>query len=356
MTANRTEVCLESLGENQEKTPMPYSLQGKTVLVTGGTGFIGRPLTAKLLSLGASVRVMIRNRNDAHTLAPGIDPVIGDLTDAESLRQAVRGCQAVVHLAAALGDRFEPRAHFRQVNIEGTRSLAEAALSCGVERFIHISSVWAYGLVPCEGIDETFPLKASNTPYGDTKAEGQKVVERLSMERALPSVIVQPGDVYGPADQKWTVGPMTLMLSGNFKLIDQGKGIFQPIFVDDLVEGIVLAAEKGRIGESYILCGAERTTFHEYFRQLAVIAGVQKLPSVPYWLAMTMATLAESFARLTGGTPPFTRTGVRGTYRQDSYSMLKAKQQLGFQPRTSLAEGLKRIEAWSTRAPGAPVS
>ncbi len=323
---------------------MSYSLQDKTVLVTGGTGFIGRHLTSKLLSVGARVRVLVHNRNNPNALDPGIEPAFGDLTDSESLLQAVRGCQVVFHVAALLGDRFEPRSHFWRVNVDGTRSLAEAALLNRVERFIHVSSVWAYGLVPREGIDETFPLKPSNTPYGDSKAEGQKVIERLHKERALPSVIVQPGDVYGPTDQKWTRGPIELMRSGKFKLIDQGKGVFQPIFVDDLVEGIVLAAEKGRIGESYILCGDERTTFETYFRQLAAIARVQKLPSAPSFMAMAMATLAEGFARLTGTTPPFTRTGVRGTGpRKDTYNIRKAKVQLGFQPKTSVVEGLKRI-------------
>ncbi len=323
---------------------MSYSLQDKTVLVTGGTGFIGRHLTSKLLSVGARVRVLVHNRNNPNALDPGIEPAFGDLTDSESLLQAVRGCQVVFHVAALLGDRFEPRSHFWRVNVDGTRSLAEAALLNRVERFIHVSSVWAYGLVPRKGIDETFPLKPSNTPYGDSKAEGQKVIERLHKERALPSVIVQPGDVYGPTDQKWTRGPIELMRSGKFKLIDQGKGVFQPIFVDDLVEGIVLAAEKGRIGESYILCGDERTTFETYFRQLAAIARVQKLPSAPSFMAMAMATLAEGFARLTGTTPPFTRTGVRGTGpRKDTYNIRKAKVQLGFQPKTSVVEGLKRI-------------
>lgn len=343
--------------ENPTEIAVNYSLQNKKVLVTGGTGFIGRPLTAKLSSLGARIRVLVRNRNDMKTLGPHMEPALGDLTDGESLLQAVRGCQVVVHLAAILGDRFVPRSRYLQVNVEGTGTLAEAALRSGVERFIHVSSVWAYGLVPREGIDESFPLKPSDTPYGDTKAESQKVIERLAKERALPAVIVQPGDVYGPADQKWTLGPMDLMRAGKFKLIDQGKGVFQPIFVDDLVDGIVLAAEKGRVGESYILCGEERTTFQAYFLQLATITGVESLPSIPQWLAMTMAAMAEGFARLTGSTPPFTRTGVRGTgNRRDSYSTVKARQQLGFQPKTSITEGLRQIEAWSTQAPEALAS
>jgi nucleoside-diphosphate-sugar epimerase len=322
---------------------MSYSLSGKKVLVTGGTGFIGRHLTSKLLSVGARVRVLVHNRNNPKALDPGIEPIFGDLTDIESLLQAVHGCQVVFHVAALLGDSFEPRSRFCRVNVEGTRNLAEATLRDGVERFIHISSVWAYGLVPRE-IDETLPLKPSNTPYGDSKAEGQELVQRLCRERALPAVIVQPGDVYGPDDQKWTLGPLSLMQSGKFTLIDHGIGIFQPIFVDDLVEGILLAAEKGCIGESYILCGEERTTFERYFRQLAAIAQVQKLPSAPSFMAMAMATLAEGFARLTGTTPPFTRTGVRGTGpRKDSYDIHKAKVQLGFQPKTSVVEGLKRI-------------
>jgi nucleoside-diphosphate-sugar epimerase len=321
-----------------------YSLKEKAVLVTGGTGFIGRHLVPRLRTAGASVRVLVRKADGARAPAAEVEWVLGDLTDEASLREAVRGCQVVIHMAALLGDKFEPRSRFREVNVQGTRSLAEAALRSGVERFIHVSSVWAYGLVPSERIDETFPPRPSRTPYGDSKAECQETIERLCRERGLPAVIVQPGDVYGPEDQKWTLGPLDMMRSGKFTLVDHGKGVFQPVFVDDLAEGIVLAAERGRVGESYILTGEERTTFHEYFRQLGAIIGVHDLPSVPYWLAMTMASLAEGLARLTGTAPAFTRTGVRGTRRADGYSIQKARDALGFRPKTSLAEGIKLIE------------
>ena len=149
---------------------------------------------------------------------------------------------------------------------------------------------------------------------------------------------------------------MALMRSGKFKLIDEGKGLFQPIYLDDLVEGIAQAVEKGRVGESYILCGEEITTFNVYFRRLAAIAKVQKLPSVPYRLAITMAAIAEMFAQLTHTAPPFTRTGVRRTHRRDSYSIRKAKEQLGFCPKTTLAEGLNRIEESLKQVPETSVS
>jgi len=322
------------------------TLSGKRVLVTGGTGFIGRHLLPQLQRTGAAVRVLVRDAEASADLAPGIERSLGDLRDQESLRRAVSGCQVVVHLAAMLGDQFEQESLFRQVNVEGTRMLAEAALDAKVERFVHVSSVWAYGLVPREGIDESSPLAISRTSYGDTKMESEQVIQRLCAERALPAVIVQPGDVFGPGDQKWTLGPMELMRKGKFTLIDQGRGLFQPVFIDDLVEGIVLAMENGKVGERYILCGEEVVTFKDYFQQLARVAGVQKLASAPQWLAMTMARLAEGLARVRGTTPPFTTTGVRGTgTRRDTYSVRKAREQLGFRPRTTVSEGIRRVEA-----------
>lgn len=326
---------------------MEYSLKGKKVLVTGGTGYIGSHVLPRLTSLGAIVRVLTRSTDKGRVFSdPSIEYCTGNLADQESLANVIKDSQVIFHFAAVLGDKFKSLPYYRLVNVDGTRRLAEAALENNIERFFHVSSVWAYGLVSRSEINETFPLSASDTPYGDTKMEGQQIVQELLREKGLPVVIIQPGDVYGPKDMKWTIDPMRLMKAGKFQLVNGGAGLFQPIFIDDVVDGILLAAQKGKVGESYILCGEEILTFREYFQQLADIVEVDKLPSVPYRFAMTMATLAEAFAKLTNAIPPFTRTGVRGTYRQDTYSIKKAQKELGFKPKTITREGIKKIRAW----------
>jgi nucleoside-diphosphate-sugar epimerase len=322
---------------------MSYDLKGKRILVTGGTGYIGKYLIDRLLNLDVFIRVLVRRDNDMVIKSDKLQYFFGDLMDEASLDRAVNGCQVVMHLAAVLGDKNEPLSVYRRINIDGTKALAEAAIRHKVELFLHTSSVWAYGLEPKSCIDETHQLKLSGTPYGDTKAESQKIIEDLRKEKGLPGIIVQPGDVIGPGDTKWTIGPLNLMKSGKFTLVDNGKGLFQPIYIADVVEGMLLAAQKGRIGEVYILCGSETVTFKEYFYLLAALAGVDKLPSVPYWLAISMAVTIEAASKIFMFKPPFNKTGIIGTSRENTYSITKAQKELGFVPRVTIKEAIREI-------------
>ena len=331
---------------------MAYDLVGKDVLVTGATGFIGSRVAKELARRGARVRALARDPAKARDLAsPGISVVVGDMADPDSIEKAVQGCQLVLHFAGTTNE-FKPRAHFERVNIEGTRVLAEAALRERVERFVHISTVWVYGLRSGPGICETSECKASGQAYSDTKLEAERAIRRLINERDLPAIILQPSEVYGPGDPNWTVRPLDLIRTGRMVLANGGRGLIQPIFIEDLVQGVLLAVDTGRTGETYILCGPEAVTIREYFSYFTRMLGKKRPPAVPGLLALGAASVAELVSRVFKSPPVFTRQEVLSTMATATYDGGKAARELGFAPRTTLAEGMREVEGWLSASSG----
>jgi nucleoside-diphosphate-sugar epimerase len=325
---------------------MGYELKRKVVLVTGATGFIGSRVTIELVKRGARVRALARNPAKAQDFgSTGISVVIGDMTDPGALVRAVRGCQAVFHFAGTTNE-FKPRSYFERVNIDGTRILAEAALRERVEQFIHVSTVWVYGLRSGPGICETSACQASGQSYSDTKLEAERVVRRMIDKRGLPAIILQPSEVYGPGDPNWTERPLDLIKSGRMVLANGGRGLVQPVFIDDLVRGALAAAENGGLGETYILCGPEVVTVREYFSHFARMLGKGHLPSLPGRLALGTAAVAEWVARISRRAPIFTRQEVLSTMATATYDGRKAERELGFVAKTTLAEGMAKVESW----------
>jgi dihydroflavonol-4-reductase len=321
-----------------------WDSRGKLVLVTGATGLLGGMTARRLLAEGARVRGLARQPARAAELAAaGAEIVVGDLTDAPSLERAVEGCQAVFHFAGALTNEFRPWSYFRQVNIEGARHLALAALAGRVERFLHCSTAWVYGMAAGEDTSESTPHQYSGEPYCDTKLDAEEVIRSLVRDKELPAVIVQPTEVYGPDDRNWTLGPLELIRAGHMVLAAGGSGLVQLVYQDDAVDGILAAARHGLVGEAYIIGGAEAVTIREYFLSLARMTGREHLPSVPGWLAVAAAGLLELGSRVSGRTPLFTQGAVRGTMVHATYRIDKARTELGFAPRIDFRVGLERI-------------
>lgn len=336
-----------ALAEARRKGGGMYDIHGKRILVTGATGLVGGAVIRRLLDGGVSVRALARDPGRARDLLGAeVEVLAGDMTDPASLRNAVRGCPVVFHFAAVLNE-FRPLGFYRATNVEGTRALAEAALAEGVERFLHMSTIAVYGLRAMGRIHESSPRAPCGDLYGDTKLEAEELIRHMAASRGLPAVIVQPTQVYGPGDRAWTMRPIELIRAHRMFLVDGGRGLVSPISIDDLAEGVLAAVRAGRVGESYILCGPSTVSIRELFEAYARMLGAEtRLPSIPLWLAVALAGIAEAAAMLSGAKPIFKRSELRRTARRADFDGTKAREELGFAAMVTLEEGMRAVAKW----------
>lgn len=322
----------------------------RVILVTGATGFIGRHLTDALARSGARVRALVRSLEKGRSVLPtSVDLCVGDVLDGESVRRAVEGCRMVIHLANIIpraGTAGEP---VEDVNVAGTRIVVDAALNARVDRFLHVSSVAVYGHAGMGERTEDSPTAPGGDSYSRTKYLAERVVRSAILEAALPAIILRPGAIYGPYDEGWTLTPLRMIKSGRLALPFGGRGLIQPLYVTDLVDGLIRSLERGRIGEVYILTGTEVVTIKSFFSRLGGMIGRPRIRTIPGWLALAAAGVIERFAKLARKRPLVTREQVRYAARRMTFSHDKANRELGFKPAVRLEEGLGNVEEWLRR-------
>lgn len=235
------------------------------VFLTGGTGFIGQPLTRQLLQRGWKVKALVRNPQSPQSRAIqvlGAELVTGDITDLESMRAPMQGVDLVIHNAAwyELGINAEGKKQMQAINVQGTENVLRLASEHTIPRTIHISSTVAFGETGSQMRDETFKRESPyHSCYEQTKSEAHEIAQQYQ-QRGLPLIIVCPNAVIGANDHSGYGYFLRLYL--NHLLIPFGWApdrFVSPVHVDDMAEGITLAAEKGQIGETYILSGEPHT-------------------------------------------------------------------------------------------------
>lgn len=318
------------------------------VLVTGGTGFVGANIVRELLAEGATVRVLARPASDRRALAGlRVEVVEGDLVDPRSLARAVARVQAVFHVAADYRLWAPDPGPLYRANVEGTRAVLDAAGQAGVARIVYTSTVGALG-IPKDGTPGTeatpVTLRDMVGPYKRSKF----LAEQVALERAragLPVVIVNPSAPVGPWDVKPTpTGQMILdfMRGRLYGTLETGLNL---IHVRDVARGHLLAAERGKPGERYIL-GAENVSLGEILRRLAAITG-RPAPRlrVPYGLAWCGAVCLEGVARVTRRPPQFSLTAVRMARKRMYFSPARAVRELGL-PQTDTRAALHEAVEW----------
>jgi dihydroflavonol-4-reductase len=315
----------------------------KPVLVTGATGFVGWHVARTLLNRGDMVRVLARDPKRVREL-DGAEIARGDLRDSDSLKRAVAGCAVVYHVAAdyRLWTR-EPREMFRS-NVDGTRALLDAARAAGVERVVYTSTVGCIGIPESAIGDEDTPVSIAemNGPYKKSKF----LAEQIAREKTdLPVVIVNPTAPVGDHDFKPTpTGRIVVdFLRGKMPgFVDTGLNV---VDVRDVAEGHLLACERGRARERYIL-GSENLTLEEIFRKLAEIAG-RPAPKirVPYPLAYAYGAVSTAWASVTGREPLAPLDAVRMSRKRMWVRHDKAARDLGYSPGPAQA-ALKRAVEW----------
>ncbi|MCC6765278.1 MAG: NAD(P)-dependent oxidoreductase [Deltaproteobacteria bacterium] len=311
------------------------------VCITGALGFIGRRLGERYRAAGARV-TGVDLRDD-----PALAVVGGDLTTPGEWRRALEGADLVIHTAALVGMGGDEAAFWR-ANCLATRHVLAAAAAAGVRRLVHLSSIVAFGFDYPDGVDEHYPLRPNGVPYVDTKVASEQAVLQAHAGGEVACTIVRPGDVYGPGSHFWTVSPLRAIAAGRFVLPAMGEGQVSPVFVDDLVDGIVRAAAAPEAaGQVFTVTGGETVTTSVFFGHYARMLGKASVPAAPTPLVLT---LAATLGRLLGD-GDITPAAVRYIARRGGYSIAKARARLGYQPAIDLAEGMRRIEEWA-RATG----
>ncbi len=318
------------------------------VLVTGATGFIGSHVARLLVERGDRVRAFTRPNSRRDNLA-GLDleVVTGDLEDEDSLRQAVSGCRVVYHLAADYRLSAPNPESLHRSNVLGTRNVLEAARAEGVERLIYTSSVGALG-IPGDGTPgtETTPVALADMVgvYKRTKFLAEQEALRFARD-GFPVVIVNPSTPVGPADIKPTpTGQMILdFLNGRMPAyVETGLNL---VAVEDVASGHLLAAERGVVGERYIL-GNRNLTLRQILEILAQIVG-RPAPwlRIPYGLAFTAGLVDAVLSRLVGRAPRIPLEGVRMARKKMFFDSSRAVDALGL-PQTPVEPALERAVRW----------
>ncbi len=320
-----------------------------TTLVTGATGFVGSAVARALAARGHELRLLTRASSDRSNLA-GLDAevVVGDLTDPASLDRAAAGCRYVVHVAADYRIWVPDPNDMLRANVDGAVAMVRAAANAGAERIVHCSSVAALGLIGDGSVsDETTPAREADFIgiYKRSKYLAERAVLDLARRDNLPVVVVNPAAPVGPRDIKPTpTGKMILDTAAGRvpAYIDTGLNI---VHVDDVAEGHVLALERGRIGERYILGGANML-LKDVLALVASVAGRRppniRLPEAVVWPA---AFVMEQFARLTGIPPLMTRDHLKMARKKMFYSSAKAMAELGYNPRP-VRQAVEDAVAW----------
>ena len=330
-------------------------MEGKKILITGATGFIGRNLLQRLSKID-KVKIYILVRPDS-SIRPiekfHFHKIVGDIADSSSLLGLRRSLnqnkiEIIIHAAARVSGSGGFR-EFQRINVQGTRNILEISNSIpSIKRIVYISTITVYG----DGaghhhrIDESAELKKSGMPYADTKVEAEKVISEYIVKTNLPITIVRPGEVLG-YDSVWLTPPINLIKSGRMFLVDKGRGLMNFIWIDDLIEAIILVIREDlAVGKSYNITYGETVTFGKYFTDLCCMLNRPKPKSMPLSLGIFVALLSEFFAKISGIKTERTRHVIRYLVTKRSISNKKALQELGWKPRFDYDHILKAINGY----------
>lgn len=317
-------------------------------LVTGATGFMGSSIVRELLKDGVEVKVLVRENSNTRNIEDmDVEKVYGDIRDGESIKAALHECDTL-YQTAALYSRWMPDIKvFYDINVAGTKTALYAALEKGVEKVVYTSTVGtigAHGAHNFSNENAEFNLWGTGNHYIRSKYLGELEAKRLC-EKGLPLVIVNPAIVIGARDIRPTPSGQTILnvLNGNIKrYIDAGMNI---IDVEDAAQGHILAAQKGRIGERYIL-GNQNLSIIEYYELIEEVSGVEPpRRRLPYPLALLLSYSYQLVSRITKKPPALTPSMVRTGGAYAYFDCSKAVNELGL-PQTPVRVAIEKAVSW----------
>ncbi len=317
------------------------------ILITGGTGFTGHNLGKRLLEDGHEVRLLVRSVSRVALPAhPGLEIQEGDIRDRAAVDKAVTGVAKIFNIAAMFRSAASVDQDYRDIHVEGTRHLVEAAISHQVERFVHCSTVGVHGDVKVPPATEESPFAPADI-YQRTKLEGELLARQLAATNGLALAVVRPTAIYGPGDMR-LLKLFRLAVKKITPVIGTGRIFYHMVYIDDLVQGFLLASEqKAAVGEVFIIGGDENLILDDLLTTIARITGNPDrkihIPARPFQLA---GSLCEKICIPLGIEPPLYRRRVDFFTKSRSFDISKAKRLLGYRPKFGLEEGLRRTALW----------
>jgi len=325
------------------------------VFLTGGTGFIGGEIVRQLRGRGEEVVCLVRSPEKAAKLRElDCELVAGSLADEATVRQGMTGCDAVIHAAAMYEVGIPPkqRPAMWEANVTGTERVMKAALAEKIPRIVYVSTVGIFGNTRKQVVDESYenPETDFTSYYEETKLEAHKLVRRMIEEQELPAIIVQPGGVYGPGDTSQVADLLEQFFAGKLPLMPFPELGICMSHVEDIAGGVLLALDKGKLGETYVISGPV-TTMREAIETVAKVSG-RKAPKrdLPTGLMKLMIPLGPVVGKVMGQPPNLREliSSADGVTFWASYD--KAQRELGYSPR-GLEEGLRQTLEADSRFP-----
>jgi len=320
------------------------------ILITGGNGFLGRNLTLALQERGDSVRVLALPKEDTTWLEKhGVEVFRGDLRNPDTLTAPMHGVDGVFHLAAMIGV-WRSMQDYYAVNVTGTKNVCQMAQKSGVRRVVHISSAMVYNMTSGRPVTENDPLEPLNEPYCLTKAQGDKLVERMIAEDHLPAVIIRPATIFGPGDHLNFGRIAHRIRAGKGVIIGSGDNAVPFVYIADMVQGLLLAMDhEHAVGQAYNIGNDQPFSQKELFSSIALEIGCTPPHiHIPYYPLYIAACAVERIATFSGNRvlPFITRHGVKLYGADNLLSIDKARRELGYEPRVSIGKGVQLAASW----------
>ena len=311
----------------------------KSILITGIGDYIGLRCAEIALARGYKVVGIEASPSKANLARKiGAKVYLGNTLNKDILALACREADVVFHTEALLetdGDIEK----YRQIVVDGTHNIAKSANECGVTQFIHLSSVLVYGFKYAEQISEDGPIKFEENTYQQCIIKAEKQLTELNPSEKCKVIVLRAGDIYGPGATTWILKPVKLMTKQLFALVNSGEGIFNHLYLDNLIDAVFLSIDIASDGDVFNITDGQQTTWKQFYSRLANVVGVEEPVSMPL---LTLKASARVFGRVIGIHPE----DIDFISRLNSYSIEKARAVLRYEPLISLDEGLRNTASW----------
>lgn len=319
------------------------------VLVTGGTGFTGSHVVRRYLERGDEVVVLDSQKGLFHDelVRLGARIELGSVADRAAVARAVSGAELVHHVAAAFRVIHASRRLYREVNVEGTRIVAEESARAGVRRVVYCSTEGVHGHVKNPPADEGAPI-APEDYYQQTKWEGEVAFREVAAREGLAGAILRPTAIYGPGDPARFLLLFRMVRRGRFFVIGDGEATYHPLYIDNLIDAFELAGSRDEaVGETFLVGDAEYVRWNDFVPMIAKVLGVEvRIHRLPFWPVWIASAACEAVCRPLGISPPLFRRRAEMFSHVRAFDVSKASRLLGYDPKIGLEEGLRRTATW----------